>query len=183
MIGDKRGDFTADMMAKNFSTWESVFLKLKSTISLPIKVVRVIQNPYDNIATIILIKCRGSIGIQIKDIKESNKTFSCNHPDLVDSEINEYFQLLYKDAKAKHNLEIIETHGQDLTANPKKVVSEICSFLQVTCDDNFLTLCRDKIFPTESKTHYKFNWKGEQISKIKENTNRFSNLHRYDFNS
>ena len=185
VIGDKRGGFTADMMAKNFSIWESVFLKLKSTISLPMKVVRVIRNPYDNIATIVLIKCRGSIGIQIKDIKESNKTFSCNLPDLVDSEINEYFQLFkgIEDAKAKHNLDIIEIHGQDLTANPKKAISEMCSFLQVTCDDNFLTVCSDKIFPTESKTRHKFKWKNEHISKIKENINRFSNLHRYDFNS
>ena len=185
VIGDKRGGLTADMMAKNFNIWKSVFLKLKSTISLPMKVVRVIRNPYDNIATIVLMNCRGSIGIQIKDIKESNKTFSCNLPDLVDSEINNYFQLFkgIEDAKAKHNLDIIEIHGQDLIANPKKVISEMCSFLQVTCDDNFLTVCSEKIFPTESKTRHKFKWKNEHISKIKENINRFSNLHRYDFNS
>jgi len=185
VIGDKRGGFTADMMAKNFSTWESVFLKLKSTINLPMKVIRVIRNPYDNIATIILIKCRGSIGVLIKDIKQSNETFSCDHPNLADDEINEYFQL-YKgieDAKAKHNLDIIEIHGQDLTADPKKVISEMCSFLHVTCDDNFLTVCSNKIFPIESKTRFKFKWKREQILKIKENIDRFDNLHRYDFNS
>jgi len=185
VIGDKRGGFTAEMMAKNFTMWESVFLKLKSTISLPMKVIHVIRNPYDNIATIILIKCRRFIGSEIKDIKESNKTFSCDHPNLADNEIKEYFQL-YKgieDAKAKHNLDIIEVHGQDLIAYPRKVISEMCSFLQVTCDDDFVTVCSNKIFPIESKTRYKFKWKSEQILKIKGNIDRFDNLHRYDFNS
>ena len=185
VIGDKRGGFTADMMAKNFSQWESVFLKLKSTVGLPMKVIRVIRNPYDNIATIILIKCREFIGKVIKEIKESDKIISCNHPDLVDDVINSYFESFQgvERVKAKYNLDIIEVHGQNLTANPRKVISELCSFLQITCDDNFLNICSSKIFPTESKTRYKLKWREEQILKIKRNIERFDSLRRYKYNS
>ena len=61
---------------------------------------------------------------------------------------------------------------------------KLCNFLQVDCPDNFLAIRTDKIFPKESKTHYKIKWSNNHISPIKMNIEKFENLHKYlDFDS
>ena len=180
IIGDKRGGMTADMIAKDRDTWESVFHRLKTVIGLPMKVFHVIRNPYDNIATIILIKSQTTFHLMLKEMKLSNETYSCD-PQLVDDEINDYFLLHQgiEDVIIKHKLDVIEVHGQDLISNSRKAISDMCDFLGVTCDSHFLKMSSDKVFMEESEMRYKLNWRHDQIRKIKENVKKFSNLQRY----
>jgi len=79
----------------------------------------------------------------------------------------------------RFDLGVIEVHGKDLIADPKKVISEMCDFLQVTYSDHFISVCSEKVFPQESKTRYQLHWEKYQIKEVQRRIKEFSNLHRY----
>ena len=54
VIGDNNARQTTDLFIDQPLQWEQVFLKLKSLVNIPIKVIQVIRNPYDNIATAVI---------------------------------------------------------------------------------------------------------------------------------
>ena len=55
VVGDKNAGRTTGLFITEPLKWEQVFLKLKSLLgNIPIKVIHVIRNPYDNIATAVL---------------------------------------------------------------------------------------------------------------------------------
>lgn len=56
VIGDKHGGKTTKLFLSNPVLFQSHFNKLRTLIKLPIKVIHVIRNPYDNIATIAIYK-------------------------------------------------------------------------------------------------------------------------------
>ena len=185
VIGDKKGGTTAVMYMKDHDKFESAFDKLNSIVSLPIKVIHVIRNPYDNIATQVLFKYQRNENVNITTLKKTDFEPSIN-PGLVHGCIVKYFNVYQsiEEMKVKYNLDVLEVHGQDLIADPKRVIMKLCNFLQVDCPDNFLAVCADKIFPKESKTRYKIKWSDDQISAIKINIQKYENLHRYlDFDS
>ena len=180
VIGDKKGGSTAVMFRKDHDKFESALDKLKSIVSLPIKVIHVIRNPYDNIATSVLFKYQKNKNVNITTLKTTDFEPSVN-PGVVNGNIVRYFNVYQsiEEMKVKYNLDVLEVHGQDLIADPKKVIMKLCNFLQVDCPDNFLAVCADKIFPKESKTRYKIKWRDDQISAIKKNIQKYENLHRY----
>jgi len=185
VIGDKRGGLTSTLYMKDSDMFESTHHELKSIVNLPMKVIHVIRNPYDNIATAVLFNYKNRERVKITTLKESNHTQPI-HPGLVDRNIVKYFKLYNatEKIKAKYNLDVLEVHGKDLIADPKKVIWKMCNFLQVSCPDHFLSVCADKVFPEESKTRYKLKWSNDQISAVKMNIERYHNLQRYlDFNS
>ena len=180
VIGDKRGGFTSIMYMKDPDKFESTFYKLKSIVSLPMKVIHVIRNPYDNIATSVLLNYHNREHIQISTLKESNNEWSIN-PRLIDKNIVKHFNIYQatEEIKIKYNLDVLEVHGKDLIADPKKVIMKMCDFLQVSCPNHFLSVCADKVFPEESKTRYKLKWSNDQISAVKMNIKKYRNLQRY----
>ena len=51
VIGDKNGGHTVAFFNQNPVEWGKIVNKLKSMINIPLKVIYVIRNPYDNIAS------------------------------------------------------------------------------------------------------------------------------------
>jgi len=181
VIGDKRGGLTSAMYMKDPDMFESTFRELKSIVNLPMKVIHVIRNPYDNIATSVMFEYKKLKHVKkITTLKESDHEQPIN-PKLVDKFIVNHFKI-YKateEIKVKYNLDVLEIHGKDLIANPKKVIMKMCDFLQVSCSGRFLTVCADKVFPEESKTRYKLKWSDDQILQVKKNIDKYKNLQRY----
>ena len=180
VIGDKRGGLTAMMYMKDPDTFESTFYKLKSIINMPMKVIHVIRNPYDNIATSVLFDYKRVEHVKITTLKESDHKQSID-PKLVDKNIVKYFNIYQaiEEVKIKYNLDVLEVHGKDLIADPKKVIMTMCDSLQVNCPNHFLSMCADKVFPEELKTRYKLKWTNDQISTVKMNIKKYQNLRRY----
>ena len=145
--------------------------------------LQVIRNPYDNIATAVLYKSVGAPR-KVAAVKHGNETLE------VDDHIMQYFINRYfnraqavQQIKNKYNLSLLEIHGEDLIENPKAVMLSICQFLGVSCSDNYLESCSNKLFKSESKTRYKIRWSKEFISNVQESIMNFDNLKRYSFDS
>ena len=184
VIGDKNGGQTTLMFLDDPSKWEQIFFKLKSMLNdIPIKVIHVIRNPYDNIATEILYHSGGT--------KKTTKTKQNNMTRVVDLNkikyyIDRYFTMFQaiQQMKSNYDLDYLEVHGKDLIKNPKTILLSMCEFLRVSCSDDYLEICSNKMFKTESKTRYNLKWTNELLSDIQDSIMKFDNLKRYNsFNS
>ena len=54
MIGDKKGERTTQLLELNKET----LLNISRTVKLPIKIIHMVRNPFDNIATMVLRKLK-----------------------------------------------------------------------------------------------------------------------------
>ena len=182
VIGDKKGRTTTDMLAHDPDSWLKSFNVLKS-FNLPIKVIHVIRNPYDNIATAVwytAIHQRKIFG----EIKKSNRTLKMD-PEIVAKFIQQYFDFhnAIVDAKTTYNLDVIEIHGKDLIVDPKSTILKICNNVGVPCYNKYLEICSSKIYKKESRTRLMVQWTDEQLKMIQDNIDKYSNLESYDFHS
>ena len=185
VIGDKHGGRIAKEFMGNPELFQSHLNKLRSLINMPIKVIHVIRNPYDNIATIALYSHFDQRRINISTTRKSNKTISIKAV-ILDRTISCYFKLFQASESMRHqfNLDVMDVHGKDLITNPMVIVDKMCDFLRVSCSNNYLNTVGRKIFSSESKTRYKVAWTDEQLLEIRENIQKYSALRRYsDFDS
>ena len=183
VIGDNNAGRTTDLFVDQPLQWEQVFLKLKSLVNIPIKVIQVIRNPYDNIATAVLYESLGAPR-KVAAVKHGNETLEVDGR-IMQYYINRYFNRAQavQQIKNKFNLTLLEIHGEDLIENPKNIILSICQFLGVSCSDDYLEICSNKMFKSESKTRYKIRWSKEFISNVQESIMNFNNLKRYSFDS
>ena len=176
VIGDKNGGKTTGLFSAEPLKWKKVFLKLKSMLNIPIKVIHVIRNPYDNIATSVICQSR----LKVAKVKQNNKSLNVD-VSVMKHCINKYFDRFQaiQQVKRKYDLNLLEVHGKDLIENPKVTILSMCDFLGLSCSDDYLEICSSKIFKTESKTRYKLTWTKKWISDVQDSIMNFKSLKRY----
>ena len=181
-IGDKRGDRVVEMFLDHPHNWSKVY-KILLSLNVTLKVIHVIRNPYDNIATLAFF-VQTSRTRTFGSVKQSNKTytFSSNHI-LRWTKFYFWHHEGIVNAKEKYNLDIIEVHGKDLISDPKGTLLKICDQLGVTCSENYLEVCSKKIFKTESRTRHLLKWTNKQLELIEQNIKKYSCLRGYSFDS
>ena len=182
VIGDKRGDRTIQLFIDHPSNWSSVYNILKS-LNVTLKVIHVIRNPYNNIASLIFLSDNKKYSI-FKKIKHSNETYTFNS-NYTAKWIKTYFQ--YHQAivsvKEKYKLHIIEVHDKDLISDSKGTLLRLCNQLGVTCSNDYLEKCSKKIYKDESRTRHLLNWTKQQLELIEQNIKKYSCLKGYTFDS
>ena len=179
VIGDKKGGVTAHLLLTQPEKWSDAYNILKS-LNVTLKVIQVFRNPYDNIATSVLLQ---HSGLQtFASIKQSNVTRKLS-PSEIDIYIKNYFlhHNTIVNAKEMYNLDIVEIHGKDLISDPRATLLKLCNHLGVHCSNNYLEICSKKVFKTESKTRQLINWTNEQLKTIQQNIDKYSNLQGYSF--
>ena len=115
---------------------------------------------------------------------ESNKSIAEN--DTLVTGHTKYYFLLHKaivDAMTTYNLDVIEIHNKDLVSDPKGTLLKLCHHVGVICSDNYLEICKNKIFSSESRTRLMIKWTDEQLQTIQQNIDQYSNLKGYNFDS
>ena len=177
VIGDKSGGHTTVLFCTNPLEWKKVFLKLKSVLNIPIKVIHVIRNPYDNIATSVIYQSKG---LKITKVKQHNRSHEAD-VSVMEHQIKKYFDIFQaiQQIKQKYDLNLLEVHGKDLIENPKTTILSMCSFLGLSCSDDYLEICSSKLFKTESKTRYKITWTKKFLSAVQDYMMNFKSLKRY----
>ena len=181
VIGDKKAGVTTKMLLKRPDKWLDVFNTLNS-LTETLKVVHVIRNPYDNIATMILYTFNTKR--EVGDAKQSNETYKVDSGTIV-GQIKLYFSC-YKaiiDARMAYNLDVIQIHGKDLISDPRGTLLKLCRDLGVTCSDSYLDICASKIFKSESRTRHKIMWTDRQLRMVQNNIEKFGSLRDYNFDS
>ena len=178
VIGDKSGGNTVSLLNQNPSEWKKIFYKLKSLVNIPFKVIFVIRNPYDNIASAMLYKFN-TTKMYMSVIRNLNKTFPPRRG--FTHHINKYFAAYQTimDAKEQYKLDLLEVHVKDLVELPNATITKMCDFLGVQCSDSYIRGCNKSLFKSESKMRYKMKWTADSISKIRDYILKYNNLLRY----
>ena len=182
VIGDKRARTTTLLLHKQPEKWSAVYSHIKS-LGLPVKVVHVIRNPYDNIATAALYSVL-SPHSTFGGLKQANKTINVKSTS-IDFRIQWYFSLFKAaiDARKTNNLDVLEIHGKDVITDPRGTLLKICDFVGVTCYDNYLEICTNKIYKSQSRTRHLIPWTDEQLKTVQENIDKYSSLKGYTYDS
>ena len=183
VIGDKKGRGTTEILDRQPDKWLHIYNTLKSHVTT-MKGIHVIRNPYDNIATLAFFEFDNVTKENFGDIKNSNKTFKFESHVITDV-INAYFRLQRAIQKGirTYNLDIIVIHNKNVILEPKNTLIKLCNFLQVTCSNEYLQICTNKIYKAESKTRHMIEWTTEQLRVIQQNIDKFSWFEGYNFNS
>ena len=178
VIGDKNGGHTGALLNHDPLEWDKIINKLKSLVNIPFKVIYVIRNPYDNIAS---ARLYSSKSYHMVSVRKSNETFDIGRDKALANQIDKHFAAhkSIMDAKKQYNMDLLEVHVKDLVEDPHASITKLCNFLGVSCSDTYIQGCSDTLFKTESKTRYKVKWTKDLISKVENYTLKYDNLLRY----
>jgi len=159
VIGDKNGGITSRMLGAQ----PELLDLLRSVVAVPIRLIRVVRNPWDNVATIARVH------------------------RMSPAEALEYYLGM------AHDLLIIERHTspderftihlQDLVESPAETLGPLFAFLDLSVTPGFLDSCAASLFPAVSRTRQLVDWPPGLIAAVERRTRCFDFLERYHFES
>lgn len=181
VIGDKSGGITARAYRDNPTVISQIYQELTRLVRVPIKVIHVIRNPYDMIATRLLYR--------FSDIKRQKANYSSQFPLNCPVNTSQAMKSFYGEAKAvlemsqALNMNVLEMHNVDLVRNPKREMKRVCKFLKLQCSTWYLDLIANSIFKSVSITRKSIVWSDEVRDFIDTQILSLPFFKRYSFDS
>lgn len=166
VLGDKKGGVTSTRLIENIG----LLNELKSKLDLPLKLIFIARNPFDNIATRIL---RESSKKEDYAVTESR----------IEYMINKYFQScdLLETIRKIDDSDVFISNIEKFIAAPDTEFVDLFNWLNVSIDKGFIELMVNKINKEESQTRHKINWPKNQINDILEKSQKYGYLKNYSF--
>ncbi len=163
---------------------ERKYQALKKLISIPIRFIHPIRNPFDVIATLAIIASQGVKALSKMKKGESNRTIS---QDVLKKQAEIMFNLsidsweLIEDVFGEENA--LDVHNCDLVNDPRGTVSRIFEFLEVDTTDDYLETCEKKIFKSASRSRDTVVWAPETVKMVEGRMKQYKDFDRYSFES
>jgi hypothetical protein len=134
VVGDKRGRMTTDRLAAR----PELIDDLAATVGVPVRVVQVVRNPWDNVATMFT---RGTAPIedQAQRYRELSGTV-----DVLAARLGE---------GGVHRM-----YHEDLVARAPAALRGLCDHLGVPAPDDWLAACDGVVFPSPRRTRDSVTW-------------------------
>ncbi len=165
VIGDKKGGKSTLRLGEK----PELFEKLIKLTKLPVKVIHIIRNPFDNISTMCLRYIE-------RGLPFDDKVFQ--------SKIDRYFEKVEINniLRANNEYSIIEIYQEAFIANPKKELGKIIQFIGLNDVDGYLDKCASTTYKTPHKSRNKIEWSEEFKQQVQNKINKYSFLKHYSFN-
>lgn len=163
VIGDKKAALSAIKISKNPQLLEQI----KNTVGVPIKIIHIMRNPYDNITTM----------FKKSDRKKTN---ALNFRETIEY----YFSLCDDISKIKQLVSedsVFDIKQESVINNPQKNIKEFCAFLNLEADEAYLQDCASIIFKSPKKTRETVDWKSEDIELVARKISNYDFLLGYSF--
>jgi hypothetical protein len=160
VIGDKMGSVSAAALARD----GQLLPRLRKIAQAPVKIFRVIRNPFDNIATLSLYHYRENL----------------------DATIERYFFLCAAIKKIQRNhppQDWLDIRHEDLIAQPRKILRASCGFLGVTAHRHYLDCCASIVFESPRRRRRSITWSPAQRRKVENKIRQYDHLAGYSFDS
>ncbi|MCF8332319.1 MAG: sulfotransferase [Bacteroidales bacterium] len=164
VIGDKRGGASSRILYEDPNRLE----RLQALIKIPVKVMIVHRNPFDNIAT----RARGGNYYQrTPDTKR------------IDEEIIKHFRDVetINSFRKEGNFDFLEMKHEHFVENPQEHLLQICDFLNLKPEKTFIEACLKTVRPSKSLSRNKVFWTKSQIQQINELNSSYDFLKDYTF--
>ncbi|KAL9978397.1 hypothetical protein ACROYT_G015907 [Oculina patagonica] len=167
VIGDKKGGGTTGLLDNPEGLQD--LQQLQKTVVVPIKLIHVIRNPFDNIATICLKR------LQQRTLTNQHILHNATALDFC---IKYYFNKS-RTVQKLHEMseyQILDVYSRDLLTRPRETLQKLCDFLGVTCYNEFVELTLKVLHSKPSKTRYSVEWTNEQIERVTNEINKYQFL-------
>ncbi|MGH8824409.1 MAG: sulfotransferase family protein [Jiangellaceae bacterium] len=138
VIGDKKGGKSTLRIGDR----PELLDRLASTVAVPLKVIQVVRNPYDNIATMHRRAPRASLA----------------------DHVDRYFRMAAIADTVRARIpdeDYCEIHLEDLIADPAGTLTGLCSFLDVPAEPDYLEACASIVLPAPRQTRATVAWTPE----------------------
>jgi hypothetical protein len=157
VIGDKKGAGSTQLLAAR----PELLDRLRQTVKLPLRIVHITRNPYDNIATVAR-KDTGHLGKAVQfylSLCEANRAI----------------------AAQLHPAEILHLRHEDAISDPRALLRKLCRFLGVSADTEYLDACAGVVKEKPSRPREKSEWTGQMRGRIDAAIGEFDFLRGYSF--
>ena len=204
IIGDKSGGATTTVYTSSPQRFRRYFTQLNETVKIPIRVLHVVRNPFDMIATDALYsegkRQKAKTGIRqalfVSNLKKNLSNFRAagkmaafaaariSNQTLVESRTKAITRLANGNSEIVRLLgeeNVLELHNCDLVSDPISTLKKICEFMEVPCSQEYLKACADKVFKTVSNTRKLVVWPTSTREKVENLIKQHSFFHRYSF--
>ncbi len=157
VVGDKRGGAFTRAIANH----PSFVRRLRATVDVPLRVIHVVRNPYDNIAAI-----------------------SIRHRFTLDESIDYYFFHAATNARLGDLFDASElTHvgHEQMIADPRGTLTRLAEFIRLDAEPAWLDGCAKAVFAKPTGTRKKVTWSAEQVERVARESRRFPHLGEVSF--
>ena len=179
VIGDKCGGELIRSYAQNSKKFQELYQRLRANVKVPIKVLQIVRNPFDMIATTALY--RGSRVHEVKyNATVSNKY---SNPKILREVTDSVLDMATAISRIIPDLRLspLKIHCEDLITHPAGTISDICRFLNLKCSPEYVQMCSDKIFKNVSISRDLVEWDPDSLPSLINRIKTFSFFSRYSF--
>jgi hypothetical protein len=159
VIGDKKGGASSRVLAHD----PSLLTRLRQIVDADIKLVHVLRNPYDNVASM----------------------FRNGHTRSLRKTIDRYASLCEVNSRLRLNeqISIFDLRHEDFVENPERCLDELCQYLGLSREQDYLSDCASIVFRFPRQSRHDIEWDKRSIDKIRRVIARHDFLHGYSFRS
>lgn len=160
VIGDKCGGRTRGRLEQD----PTELAALERTVQLPLRLVHVVRNPYDNIARWVRVSKNGmTVAGSVERFAQTAGT--------IDSLI------------AAGEPPVLTVRHEALIDSPRTEIASLCNFLGVETDDSYLDACASIVFDSPHATRHRVEWTPAEIEGVQEIIDRHAFLAGYGWTS
>jgi hypothetical protein len=76
---------------------------------------------------------------------------------------------------------VFDVHHESFVEDPKFLLRELCGFLSLDCDEDYLEDCASIVFTSSHKSRYGIEWDAETLATVRASISRFGFLTGYSY--
>jgi len=163
VLGDKRGNATALQIAQ----WPELLDRTRRVVKVPIRVIHVTRNPFDNIAT--AARKHEFPPRRVSVLSQATAWYerSC-------ASVAKVLRLL--DAS-----ESVDIRYETFVEEPADSLAEVCRFVGIEPDATYLDACAGQVWPSVNKPRHTVDWSAGERRDIDRLIERYDFLRGYTF--
>lgn len=156
VVGDKRGGDSTRRLRER----PELLQLLKTTVAVDVRLVHVVRNPFDNIATM---------------HRRSGRR--------LDAVVDAYFDMCDTNGAIREREagSVFDLRHEALIADPRAQLSQLLDFLALTTHSDYLEDCASVVFDSPSRSRESIDWPSEVVAEIERRIGRHDFLAGYSF--
>jgi hypothetical protein len=154
VVGDKGGGWAAQWLRK----YPDLLQRIRGTVGVPLRLIHVVRNPYDNIAAI-----------------------SQWHQLSLDESIDFYFSHCETTASLADAADVRTIRHEAFIDAPEATLAALCAFLDLAPDAGYLAACSSIVFDRPTRSRRRVEWSAAQVAEVERRARRYAFLAGYEF--
>jgi hypothetical protein len=162
IIGDKKGGRSTLRLAEN----PDLLQRLQKTVVTTVKFIHVVRNPYDNIVAMY-----------------KRPPHHVRDPSL-SAIVEDYLARCKTNAGLKEQLgsdAVFDLRHESFIVDPWSSLRELCGFLDLGCDEDYLEACASVVFRSQHKSRYEVGWDAASLAAVRAGIRKFDFLEGYSY--